>query len=197
MRDEKEGRKKQARSNKQQGKATQHTQGSKFSGTCTCSTQCFRHSKSFKTFQNLMCFLVGYTTASIACLAVCTYVTSFMLTSCMYVCHFLHAHVMYVHISLPSCSRHVYVCGHGGSYMLWALPHFRLLPCTACEGECIPCSLQTNQQGNCTFLCDELLNTTQHTLRTHNYTHYVHIYTHYTHIHIYTAGLQAAGVLSN
>ena len=28
MRDEKEGRKKQARSNKQQGKATQHTQGS-------------------------------------------------------------------------------------------------------------------------------------------------------------------------
>ena len=27
MRDEKEGRKKQARSNKQQGKATQHTQG--------------------------------------------------------------------------------------------------------------------------------------------------------------------------
>ena len=31
MRDEKEGRKKQARSNKQQGKATQHTQGSHFS----------------------------------------------------------------------------------------------------------------------------------------------------------------------
>ena len=31
MRDEKEGRKKQARSNKQQGKATQHTQGSRFS----------------------------------------------------------------------------------------------------------------------------------------------------------------------
>ena len=30
MRDEKEGRKKQARSNKQQGKATQHTQGSYF-----------------------------------------------------------------------------------------------------------------------------------------------------------------------
>ena len=30
MRDEKEGRKKQARSNKQQGKATQHTQGSHF-----------------------------------------------------------------------------------------------------------------------------------------------------------------------
>ena len=30
MRDEKEGRKKQARSNKQQGKATQHTQGSTF-----------------------------------------------------------------------------------------------------------------------------------------------------------------------
>ena len=28
MRDEKEGRKKQARSNKQHGKATQHTQGS-------------------------------------------------------------------------------------------------------------------------------------------------------------------------
>ena len=31
MRDEKEGRKKQARSNKQHGKATQHTQGSHFS----------------------------------------------------------------------------------------------------------------------------------------------------------------------
>ena len=31
MRDEKEGRKKQARLNKQQGKATQHTQGSHFS----------------------------------------------------------------------------------------------------------------------------------------------------------------------
>ena len=31
MRDEKKGRKKQARSNKQQGKATQHTQGSHFS----------------------------------------------------------------------------------------------------------------------------------------------------------------------
>ena len=31
MRDEKEGRKKQARSSKQQGKATQHTQGSHFS----------------------------------------------------------------------------------------------------------------------------------------------------------------------
>ena len=31
MRDEKEGRQKQARSNKQQGKATQHTQGSHFS----------------------------------------------------------------------------------------------------------------------------------------------------------------------
>ena len=31
MRDEKEGRKKQGRSNKQQGKATQHTQGSHFS----------------------------------------------------------------------------------------------------------------------------------------------------------------------
>ena len=31
MRDEKEGRKKQARSNKKQGKATQHTQGSHFS----------------------------------------------------------------------------------------------------------------------------------------------------------------------
>ena len=31
MRDEKDGRKKQARSNKQQGKATQHTQGSHFS----------------------------------------------------------------------------------------------------------------------------------------------------------------------
>ena len=31
MRDEKEGRKKQAKSNKQQGKATQHTQGSHFS----------------------------------------------------------------------------------------------------------------------------------------------------------------------
>ena len=31
MRDEKEGRKKQARSNKQQGKATQHIQGSHFS----------------------------------------------------------------------------------------------------------------------------------------------------------------------
>ena len=31
MRDEKEGRKKQARSNKHQGKATQHTQGSHFS----------------------------------------------------------------------------------------------------------------------------------------------------------------------
>ena len=31
MRDEKEGRKKQARSNKQQGKATQHTPGSHFS----------------------------------------------------------------------------------------------------------------------------------------------------------------------
>ena len=31
MRDEKEGRKKQARSNKRQGKATQHTQGSHFS----------------------------------------------------------------------------------------------------------------------------------------------------------------------
>ena len=31
MRDEKEERKKQARSNKQQGKATQHTQGSHFS----------------------------------------------------------------------------------------------------------------------------------------------------------------------
>ena len=31
MRDEKEGRKKQARSNKQQGKTTQHTQGSHFS----------------------------------------------------------------------------------------------------------------------------------------------------------------------
>ena len=31
MIDEKEGRKKQARSNKQQGKATQHTQGSNFS----------------------------------------------------------------------------------------------------------------------------------------------------------------------
>ena len=31
MRDKKEGRKKQARSNKQQGKATQHTQGSHFS----------------------------------------------------------------------------------------------------------------------------------------------------------------------
>ena len=31
MRDEKEGRKKQARSNKQQGKATQHTQGCHFS----------------------------------------------------------------------------------------------------------------------------------------------------------------------
>ena len=31
MRDEKEGRKKQARSNKQLGKATQHTQGSHFS----------------------------------------------------------------------------------------------------------------------------------------------------------------------
>ena len=31
MRDEREGRKKQARSNKQQGKATQHTQGSHFS----------------------------------------------------------------------------------------------------------------------------------------------------------------------
>ena len=31
MRDEKEGRKKRARSNKQQGKATQHTQGSHFS----------------------------------------------------------------------------------------------------------------------------------------------------------------------
>ena len=31
IRDEKEGRKKQARSNKQQGKATQHTQGSHFS----------------------------------------------------------------------------------------------------------------------------------------------------------------------
>ena len=30
MRDEKEGRKQQARSNKQQGKATQHTQGSHF-----------------------------------------------------------------------------------------------------------------------------------------------------------------------
>ena len=30
MRDEKEGRKKQARSNKQQGKAIQHTQGSHF-----------------------------------------------------------------------------------------------------------------------------------------------------------------------
>ena len=30
MRDEKEGRKKQARSNKQQGKATQHTEGSHF-----------------------------------------------------------------------------------------------------------------------------------------------------------------------
>ena len=30
MRDEKEGIKKQARSNKQQGKATQHTQGSHF-----------------------------------------------------------------------------------------------------------------------------------------------------------------------
>ena len=33
MRDEKEGRKKQARSNKQQGKATQHTQGSHFACT--------------------------------------------------------------------------------------------------------------------------------------------------------------------
>ena len=32
MRDEKEGRKKQTRSNKQQGKATQHTQG------CHCTT---------------------------------------------------------------------------------------------------------------------------------------------------------------
>ena len=31
MRDEKEGRKKQARSNKQQGKVTQHTQGNHFS----------------------------------------------------------------------------------------------------------------------------------------------------------------------
>ena len=31
MRDEKKGRKKKARSNKQQGKATQHTQGSDFS----------------------------------------------------------------------------------------------------------------------------------------------------------------------
>ena len=31
MRDEKEGRKKQTRSTKQQGKATQHTQGSHFS----------------------------------------------------------------------------------------------------------------------------------------------------------------------
>ena len=31
LRDEKEGRKKQARWNKQQGKATQHTQGSHFS----------------------------------------------------------------------------------------------------------------------------------------------------------------------
>ena len=31
MKDEKEGRKKQARSNKQQGKATQHAQGSHFS----------------------------------------------------------------------------------------------------------------------------------------------------------------------
>ena len=39
MRDEKEGRKKQARSNKQQGKATQHTQGSH----CT-------HSDSFICF---------------------------------------------------------------------------------------------------------------------------------------------------
>ena len=49
MRDEKEGRKKQARTNKQQGKATQHTQSShkKLSGnlhvphTCTCTcTEC-------------------------------------------------------------------------------------------------------------------------------------------------------------
>ena len=34
MRDEKEGRKKQARRNKQQGKETQHTQGSHFSQSC-------------------------------------------------------------------------------------------------------------------------------------------------------------------
>ena len=34
VRDEKEGRSKQARSNKQQGKATQHTQGSHFSLSC-------------------------------------------------------------------------------------------------------------------------------------------------------------------
>ena len=38
MRDEKEGRKKQARSNKQQGKATQHTQGSR---TCLGVLRCF------------------------------------------------------------------------------------------------------------------------------------------------------------
>ena len=47
MRDEKEGRKKQARSNKQQGKATQHNQCNHFSNelphifmrmyTCTCT----------------------------------------------------------------------------------------------------------------------------------------------------------------
>ena len=36
MRDEKEGRKKQAKSNKQQGKATQHTQGSHFSLHLSC-----------------------------------------------------------------------------------------------------------------------------------------------------------------
>ena len=34
MRDEKEGRKKQARSNKQQGKTTQHTQGSHWKISC-------------------------------------------------------------------------------------------------------------------------------------------------------------------
>ena len=44
MRDEKEGRKKQARSNKQQGKATQHTQGRyeyrNVSSTCRRAHQC-------------------------------------------------------------------------------------------------------------------------------------------------------------
>ena len=44
MRDEKEGRKKQARSNKQQGKATQHTQVHVIHVHCTCCCTCSKSS---------------------------------------------------------------------------------------------------------------------------------------------------------
>ena len=96
MRDEKEGRKKQARSNKQQGKATQHTQGSHFpkekrpasGGNWNHDTQ---HSRCTWSPTRASSFLSRKVTALdvLCCFALSFDLASFLLSSLINICLYI------------------------------------------------------------------------------------------------------------